>query len=113
MSRLLSFLMVSLEANASSTNWKLGMSSGVFFSRLMLKPNNCTLLIDTLPLNKGSISNFAERRDTFSISLSDWSFNNKSSIIMRFSSPILIRPMVSCVPSTLVSSFATSTDICR
>ena len=69
--------------------------------------------METFPLNRGNISNLAERRDIFSISLSDWSFNNKSSIMMRFSSPIFIRPMVSCVPRTLANSFATSTDICR
>lgn len=52
-SRLFFFWTVSLDANASSTNWKLGLSLGVCLFRLMLKPNNCMLLMDILPLNRG------------------------------------------------------------
>ena len=73
----------------------------------------CTLLIDILPLNRGRISNLAERRVTFSISFPDWSFSSKSSMMIRFNNPMSIRPMVSLLPSMEASSLATSTDIWR
>ena len=104
-----SFLTVSLDANASRTNLKLGGESGVFLFRLMLKPNNCTLLIVIFPLKRGSISNLAERRVTFNISFPDWSSSNTSSIMIRFSSPISILPIVNSVPITRESSLATNT----
>ena len=112
-SRLFFFWTVSLDANASSTNWKLGLSLGVCLLRLMLKPNNCMLLMDILPLNRGRISNLAERRVTFSISLPDWSSRSRSSMMMRFSNPMFIRPMEILLFSMEASSLATNTDICR
>ncbi len=93
-----SFLIVSCDANASRTNLKLGGESGVFLFRLILKPNSCTLLIVIFPLKRGSISNLAERRAIFNISFPDWSSSNTSSMMIRFSNPISILPMVNSVP---------------
>ena len=62
---------VSLDANASKTNLKFGSMCGAGLFKLILKPNNCTLLIVIFPLNKGIISNLAERRVILSISFPD------------------------------------------
>ena len=50
------FLIVSLLAKASSTNWRLSGLSGVFFLRLTEKPNSRTVVKTNFPLNNGRTS---------------------------------------------------------
>ena len=103
-SRLLFSLMESLDANAFRTNRKLGTASGFCLDKFILKPNNCTLLMAIFPLNRGRISNLAERRVTFNISFPVWSLSKRSSIMILFKAPADIFPIESSVPRILRSS---------
>ena len=83
------------------------------FSLLNLKsnPKSCTLPILTFLLNNGSISNLADRRLILTISFASSSFNDRSVIMMRFSRPMSIRPMLTSVFSKDDSSLDTMPPI--
>ena len=103
-------LTVSLDAKASNTNWKLGADSGVSRFKLTVNPKSWTLLMVTLPFNKGRRSNFADKRATFSISWFFRSCKRTSSTMIRFSKPISIRPTETSVFSMFFNSLVTKTD---
>ena len=98
------FSFFSFGARRSAMNFILILASRFFLVRFMSEPNSCMLLILIFPLIRAWISNLAENLAIFIILAPVWSYTSKSFIIIRFSSPKSILPILTSVFNSLESS---------
>lgn len=88
---------VFLDVNVFKMNLKFGFMCGVGLFKLILKLNNCMLLIVIFLLNKGIILNLVERCVILSIFFFDWLLSNILFIMIWFNNLMFILLIVSFV----------------